>query len=169
MKTPNERVRRPAPTKADRRELWALAAKISERPGWRLGYVTMVADWTVAGWRASVLVSFFFGNENPKGPGTVFSVSVTPLVPTTRWKSKLSRSAWYRTLLTNLGAGYRALPPKFRRKARDVWTAFLLRTSDVRKVAGELDRLATLLSGVPTRTTWVTGRRPTLLSLCETI
>ena len=169
MKARKERARRPAPTEAGRRALWALAAKISQRPGWRLGYVTMVADWTLAGWRANILVSFFFGNENPKGPGTVFSVSVAPVVPTTRWKSKLSRSAWYRTLLTNLGAGYRALPLKFRRKEHDVRASFVLRTGDVRKVAAELDRLATLLSGVPTRTTWVTGRRPTLLSLCEAI
>lgn len=170
MKARAERARRPVRDAAARRALWALAVAIEERPGWDLTYVTLEGKWTIAAWRVRCSVSLFFDDDHPKGPGTAFGVGVSPLVPTARWRAKLSRSAWYRGLLAHLGEGYRGLPPKVDRKDRPALKTFVLRTGDVRKVAGELDRLAKMIGGVTTRTTLPTGRRrPTVFSLCESI
>jgi len=153
----------------DGRALWALAAAVSSRPAWRLEGATFAAEWTVEGWRADVLASVFFGDDNPRGPATVFGIYVKPVTAGPRWRARLARSVWHRVLLAELGDRYRTILP--RHAPRDqVSSMRVLRTADLREVLRELDRVATAIGGVATRTVAPAGRgRPTLFSVCRSI
>jgi hypothetical protein len=151
------------------RALWVLAAAVSSRSAWRLEGATFAAEWTVEGWRVGVLVSVFFGDDNPRGPATVFGIHVKPVTVGPRWRARLARSVWHRTLLAELGDRYRTTLPGH--PPRDqVSSMGILRTADLRAVLSELDRVATAIGGVATQTAAPTGRgRPTLFSVCRSI